>query len=86
MCQMNVLEAKTNFSKLLLLLETKQEKEIIICKNNTPVAKITPMPEIDRASFLGIAEGKWEIYDDEHFDDEDSEINGMFYGSSIEDF
>ena len=64
MCQMNVLEAKTNFSKLLLLLETKQEKEIIICKNNTPVAKITPMPEIDRASFLGITKGKWEIYDD----------------------
>lgn len=86
MCQMNVLEAKTNFSKLLLLLETKQEKEIIICKNNTPVAKIIPMPEINRESFLGIAEGKWEIYDDEHFDDEDPEINAMFYGSSIEDF
>ncbi len=84
MCQVNVLEAKTNFSKLLMLLETKQESEIIICKNNRPVAKITPMPGFDINKALGIAKGKWTIPDD--FDDEDPVINEMFYGSAKEEW
>lgn len=78
MCQMNVLEAKTNFSKLLLLLENREEDEIIICKNNKPVAKITLIPQVDRSKALGIAAGKYVIPDD--FDEEDSAINAMFYG------
>lgn len=82
MCQVNVLDAKTNFSKLLMLLETKQESEVIICKNNKPVAKITPMNTTDVSKRLGIAKGKFTIPDD--FDDEDPVINAMFYGG--EDF
>ena len=84
MCQMNVLEAKTNFSKLLMLLETKQEDEIIICKNNKPVAKITWIEEKSPIDMLGIAKGKWHIPDD--FDDEDPAINEMFYGSAKEEW
>jgi len=84
MCQVNVLEAKTNFSKLLFLLETKQENEIIICKNNKPVAKLTPMQGFDINKALGIAKGKWTIPDD--FDDEDSIINEMFYGNTKEEW
>ena len=30
MCKVNILEAKTNFSKLLALLESKEEDEVII--------------------------------------------------------
>ena len=78
MCQMNVLEAKTNFSKLLMLLENKEENEIIICKNNKPVARITLIPPVDRKNALGIAAGKYSIPD--NFDDENSVINAMFYG------
>ena len=78
MCQMNVLEAKTNFSKLLMLLENKEENEIIICKNNKPVARITLIPPVDRKKSLGIAAGKYSIPD--NFDDENSVINAMFYG------
>lgn len=76
MCQVNVLEAKTNFSKLLMLLETKQESEIIICKNNRPVAKITPMPGFDINKALGIAKGKLKYPIDIH--DGDDEIIAMF--------
>lgn len=84
MCQMNVLEAKTNFSKILMILETKQEDEVIICKNNKPVAKITWMPEIDRSKFFGIAEGKWKIPDD--INDGDDEIAQMFEDAANEDW
>lgn len=76
MCQVNVLDAKTNFSKLLMLLETKQESEVIICKNNKPVAKITPMNTTDVSKRLGIAKGKL-VYPDD-FNDGDEEIAKMF--------
>lgn len=76
MCQMNVLEAKTNFSKILMMLETKQEDEVIICKNNKPVARITWLPQIDRSKCLGIAQGKYDIPDD--INDGDEEIAQMF--------
>lgn len=79
MCQMNVLEAKTNFSKLLLLLENREEDEIIICKNNKPVAKITLMPQVDRSKALGIAAGKLKY--PINMNDGDEEIAEMFYGS-----
>lgn len=83
MCQMNVLEAKTNFSKLLMLLETKEEDEVIICKNNKPVAKLTLFSQESeyekRLKAFGIAAGKFQIPDD--INDGDEEIARMFYES-----
>lgn len=84
MCQMNVLEAKTNFSKILMMLETKQEDEVIICKNNKPVAKITWMPEIDRSKCLGIAKGKLKYPD--NINDGDDEIAQMFENAINEEW
>ena len=43
MCKVNVLEAKTNFSKLLALLESKEEDEI---KNCHSVKKKTVIPTL----------------------------------------
>lgn len=79
MCQMNVLEAKTNFSKLLMLLENKEEDEIVICKNNKPVARITLIPQVDRKKAFGIAAGKLKY--PININDGDEEIAAMFYGS-----
>lgn len=39
----NVYEAKTNLSKFLELLDSNQEKEIIICNRNKPVARLVPI-------------------------------------------
>lgn len=33
MCQMNVLEAKTNFSKIIAMLENHEENEVIIVRS-----------------------------------------------------
>ena len=44
MCQMNVLEAKTNFSKIIAMLERKEEKEVIIARAGKPVVKMTLLP------------------------------------------
>ena len=41
----NVYEAKTNMSKLMHLLESGQEKEIIVCNRGTPVLRWTAINE-----------------------------------------
>lgn len=41
MAQINMLEDKTNLSKLVNLLETKQEEVIYILRNGEAVAQIT---------------------------------------------
>lgn len=78
MCKVNVLEAKTNLSKLLMLLETKQEDEVIICKNNNPMAVIKLIPQVDVSKRIGIAKGKI-VYPDD-INEMDDEIAKMFYG------
>ena len=78
MCQMNVLEAKTNFSKILAMLENHEEEEVIICKSNRPVAKVVLIPEVDVSKRIGIAKGKFTFPDD--FFEMDEEIAEMFYG------
>jgi antitoxin (DNA-binding transcriptional repressor) of toxin-antitoxin stability system len=80
MCKVNVLEAKTNLSKLLMLLETKQEDEVIICKNNNPIAVIKLIPQVDVSKRIGIAKGKITVPDLEEFNSMDEEIAQMFYG------
>ena len=77
MCQMNVLEAKTNFSKIIALLERKEEKEVIVARAGKPVVKITLCDEpksFDR--IFGIAKGKFKVPDD--IDECNDEIARMF--------
>ena len=78
MCRMNVLEAKTNFSKLLAMLENREEDEIIICKNNKEIAKITLIPQVDVSKRIGIAKGLFTVPDD--INEMDDEIAAMFEG------
>ena len=79
MCKVNVLEAKTNFSKLLSMLEN-EEDEIIICKNNNPVATLCLVPQVDVNKRIGIAKGKIFIPDLDEFNSVDSEITSSFLG------
>ena len=77
MCQMNVLEAKTNFSKIIAMLERKEEKEVIVARAGKPVVKITLCDEpksFDK--IFGIAAGKFTVPDD--FDECNDEIARMF--------
>ena len=79
MKQFNMLEAKTNFSKLIKLLETKQEDEIIIAKDNVPVAKIV-LYEKSLNKRIGLTKGKYKPLNMELFDSLDNEIEKEFYG------
>lgn len=57
MPKVNMLEAKTNLSKLVEAVETGKETEIILARNGKPVARIVPIRLEPRR--LGLAEGKF---------------------------
>ena len=64
MRQVNILEAKTDFSKLIRLLETKKEDFITVARNGKPVVKITLINETPVSKRIGIAKGKFTVKGD----------------------
>jgi prevent-host-death family protein len=71
----NVSEAKTSLSKLIDM--AYQGEEVIIAKNNLPLVELVPHKTRAKRK-LGLLKGQIRIPDD--FQDEDAEINAMFYG------
>ena len=73
----NISEAKTNLSKLIQL--AYHGEKIVIAKNNLPLVDlVVHKPEGKRT--LGLLKGKIDI--PQSFNDDDSEIDEMFYGHS----
>lgn len=67
----NMLEAKTNLSKLVDSLERGQESEYLIARNGRPAARLIALSEASndtRAQVasrrIGIAKGEFEVPDD----------------------
>jgi prevent-host-death family protein len=56
----NVLEAKTNLSRLIDAVESGAEREIIIARNGKPAVRIVPL-EKRKPVVLGILQGKVEL-------------------------
>lgn len=72
----NIHQAKTNLSKLIA--KTASGEEVIIARAGKPVAKLVPLKKKLQPRKLGLWKGKVWVSPD--FDDEDEEINKMFYG------
>lgn len=81
MMQVNILEAKTDFSKLIRLLESKREDCITVARNGKPVAKITLVHEIPVSKRIGAAKGKFNMKGD--FDADNREIADMLTGGML---
>ncbi|OHD25297.1 MAG: prevent-host-death protein [Spirochaetes bacterium GWB1_59_5] len=80
MCQVNVLQAKTELSRLISLLENKSEDEIVIARNGKPVARIVPWNGKSAENRIGVAKGKFTVPDD--FDSMDDMVAALFTGSA----
>ena len=81
MIQVNVLEAKTNFSKLIRLIESHREDEIRVARNGKPVVKITAIDKKPVSKRIGVARGKFEVPDD--FDADNDYIANLFMGGDV---
>jgi antitoxin (DNA-binding transcriptional repressor) of toxin-antitoxin stability system len=74
--QVNMMEAKTELSKLVKMLETKEEEVIYLARNGTAIAQMTLIPEPLKKKRIGVAEGKFKVPD--AFEAWDKEIEEMF--------
>jgi prevent-host-death family protein len=83
MTTVNMLEAKTNLSKLIQSVENGAEKEIVIARNGKPVARIVPLDAARPKRRLGLARGKYPDFTLEEFNATDGEIARMFYESPL---
>jgi len=73
----NVHKAKTDLSKLLHAVDA--DEEVFIARSGDPLYKLIKAKPEEKKSSRGILKGKV-LLNDEHFDDEDPEINKLFYG------
>ena len=74
----NMFEAKSRLSKLVELVESGAEAEIIIARNGKPAAKLVPMHLREPGRRIGVAEGQFSVPDD--LDGESDAIAVMFGG------
>lgn len=72
----NIHQAKTNLSKLIE--KTQKGEDVIIAKAGKPVAKLTAYKEKLKPRKFGLWKGK--VWMADNFNDEDEEINKLFYG------
>ena len=76
--QVNILEAKTNLSHLVKLIETGKEDRIIIARYGKPVAKMVIYNEGTVSKRIGVAKGK--LKSPENLDQYNDEIAESFGG------
>lgn len=77
----NMLEAKTNLSKLVDQVESGAEKEIVIARNGRPAAKLVALGAKEKPKLrLGLADGKYAPMSIEDLDACNDEIARLFYG------
>ena len=79
--QVNVAEAKRDFSKLIRLLETGSEDSITVSRNGKPVVKMTFIVETPVSRRIGIAKGKFKAPED--FDANNDEVYAMLSGGAL---
>jgi prevent-host-death family protein len=77
----NMLDAKTNLSKLVDAVESGAEREVIIARNGKPAAKLVAVgAHIDTSKRIGLFEGKYPSMSLEDFNASNKEIAKLFYG------
>lgn len=64
MPRINMLQAKTNLSRLVEAIERGEEREIIIARNGHPAAKLVPVGTVPTERRIGVAKGLFEVPDD----------------------
>jgi prevent-host-death family protein len=77
----NMLDAKTNLSKLVDAVESGAEREVIIARNGKPAAKLVAVgTNVDTRKRIGLFEGKYPPMSLEDFNASNEEIARLFYG------
>ncbi len=76
--QVNILEAKTNLSNLVRMIETGEEETVIIARHGKPVVKITLYQDTPVSRRVGVAKGRLKTPVD--LDRDNAEIEALIGG------
>lgn len=76
----NMLEAKTNLSRLVDRIERGLEGEIVIARNGRPAARLVPIAPGGTGKRIGLLKGKFKAPSLERLDEANEEIAGDFQG------
>lgn len=77
----NMLDAKTNLSKLVEAVESGAEREVIIARNGKPAAKLVAIDNDNEQRMpLGFMDGKFPPMSLEDLNASNEEIEKAFYG------
>jgi prevent-host-death family protein len=79
MSTVNMLDAKTQLSRLVERVETGAEPEVIIARNGRPAARLAPIARTDAGQRIGVAKGKFTVPD--NIDADEDAIAALFAGS-----
>jgi prevent-host-death family protein len=61
MTQVNMHEAKTNFSRLVAAIKSGAETEVVIAQNGVPAAKLVPADQPRQKMRFGLDKGKFTV-------------------------
>ncbi len=76
----NMLQAKTNLSRLVEAIEQGTEREIVIARNGRPVAKLVPVSDVPIERRIGVARDLFVVPDD--IDAHNRDVARLFRGES----
>ena len=71
-----MLEAKSSLSKLVELVESGQQSEIVIARNGRPAARLVPLSSAAGGQRLGVAKGRFKLPDS--IDGSNADIAALF--------
>lgn len=77
----NMLEAKTNLSRLVDRIERGLEGEIVIARNGRPVARLVPVVRGHAGQRIGLLKGRFQAPSLEQLDEANMDITHGFQGS-----
>ena len=75
----NMLDAKSNLSRLVEAVESGSESEIIIARNGRPAARLVAIAKPSARCRLGVAKGRFEV--PESIDADNLKIAELFLGA-----
>ena len=78
MSSVNMLEAKSNLSRIVDAVESGAQAEIVIARNGRPAVRIVQLAPTATGKRIGVAKGKFTVPDS--IDDDEAAIAALFAG------
>lgn len=75
----NMLEAKSQLSRLVEAVESGSESEIVIARNGRPAARLVAIAKPSVRRRLGVAKGRFEV--PENIDADNDKVAELFLGA-----